>query len=144
LTGYLDDPPPPPGPLATADVGYLAGGWLHVLGRADDVIVTGGENVHPAAVEAALLAAPGVAAACVFATPDDRWGQLVSAAIVPADGFDRARALADAATRLPAHARPRRVVEVAELPLTASGKVDRRRVAALLGAAGPGGVTARA
>jgi O-succinylbenzoic acid--CoA ligase len=140
MTGYLDEPDGPSladpaavaAPLVTADLGFLADGWLHVAGRADDIIITGGENVHPAAVEAALVAAPGVAAACVVGSPDARWGQLVTAVVVAAAGFDRGRALASAAARLPAHARPRRLVVVDALPLTASGKLDRRRVAAEL------------
>ncbi len=132
MTGYLDEPPLPPGPLTTSDLGYLADGWLHVVGRADDVIITGGENVHPAAVEAALRDCPGVRAACVVGAPDPRWGALVVAVIVPGPGFDRALVLAGAAARLPDHARPRRLIEVAALPLTASGKIDRRRVAAEL------------
>ncbi len=133
MTGYLDEPSPPAGPLTTADLGFVADGWLRVVGRVDDVIVTGGENVHPVAVEAMLLTCPGVAGACVFGVPDPRWGQLVVAAVVTSTGFDRARTLAAAAARLPDHARPRRLIEVAALPLTATGKVDRRRAAADFG-----------
>lgn len=133
MTGYLDEPAPA-GPLVTADLGYLDGdGWLHVVGRADDVIVTGGENVHPAAVEAALAACPGLAAACVFGLADPRWGAVVAAAVVARPGTDVAADLAAADARLPAHARPRRVVVVDQLPVTASGKPDRRRAALLLG-----------
>src|SRR5208282_3703626 len=57
-------------------------GTLRILGRADDLIVTGGEKVNPLAVEAALVALPGVVAACVVGLPDPRWGQIVAAAVV--------------------------------------------------------------
>ena len=133
MTGYLDEAQaPPPGPFTTSDLGYLADGWLHVVGRVDDVFITGGENVHPAAVEAALLACDGVIAACAVGLPDPRWGQIVVAAIVASADHDPARTLAHAAARLPPHARPRRLFALPALPLTANGKLDRRRVAAEL------------
>ncbi len=123
--GYLDERRS--GPLVTSDLGWLDDRGLHVTGRADDVIVTGGENVHPAEVEAALAAAPGVAAACAFGVPDPRWGQLVACAIVPRAGFDRARLDAWLAG-LPGHLRPRRIDLVDALPMLATGKIDRRAV----------------
>ncbi len=68
----------------TGDLGrWDEEGQLHVLGRADDVIVTGGENVHPLQVEAALEEIPEIAAAAVFPLPDEEWGQIVAAALVP-------------------------------------------------------------
>jgi len=119
------------GPVVTADLGFVEDGLLYVVGRADDVIITGGENVHPLAVEAALARVPGVARVCVFGVPDDRWGQLVAAAIVAGDGFD-AGALDRAIAGLAPHLRPRRVRVVDSLPLGPTGKVDRRRAAATL------------
>ncbi len=131
LTGWLGEPPRPPGaPVVTTDLGWLDGdGGVHVVGRADDVIITGGENVHPAQVEAALAGAPGVAAACAVGVPDPRWGQVVAAAIVAAPGLDRAALAAWIDARLPSHHRPRRLVVVDALPLGPTGKVDRRAVA---------------
>jgi len=126
--GMLGEPPRD-GPLVTSDLGWLDARGLHVVGRADDVIVTGGENVHPAEVEAAIADAPGVAAACAFGIPDARWGQLVACAIVPRAGFDRARLDAWLAANLPPHLRPRRIELCAALPLLPTGKVDRRAVA---------------
>ncbi len=116
--------------LVTADLGYLDQA-LHVIGRADDVIISGGENVHPAQVEAVLAATPGVRAACAFGVPDERWGQVVAAALAIDASFDRAVALARWHAALPAHARPRRLAEVDRLPELASGKIDRRRVVTL-------------
>jgi O-succinylbenzoic acid--CoA ligase len=127
---YLDGAPIAP-ELVSADLGEIAGGALHVLGRADDVIITGGENVHPAEVEAVLAATPGVRTVCVFGIADERWGQVVAAAVAAAPGFDRAAALARWHAALPPHARPRRVAVVAELPQLPNGKLDRRAIHAL-------------
>jgi len=114
--------------LATADLGRIdPRGYVHVLGRADDAIVTGGEKVHPAEVEGALLAVPGVAGALVFGVPDETWGALLVAAVVPGPGFARDR-LREALRRLPSSRRPRRVALVDELPLR-EGKPDRRGAA---------------
>jgi O-succinylbenzoic acid--CoA ligase len=95
-----------------------------VVGRVDDVIVTGGEKVHPAQVEAAVSEAPGVREACAFGVPDERWGQLVACAIV-GEGIDLERVRAHVAA-MPSHLRPRRLEIVEELPVLASGKIDRR------------------
>lgn len=129
VTPGLLGEPPRVGPLVTSDLGRVDAGGLHVTGRADDVIITGGENVHPSEVEAALSEAPGVAQACAFGVPDPRWGQLVACAIVPRPGFDRARLDAWLA-RLPAHLRPRRIDVLDALPLLPTGKIDRRAVRA--------------
>ncbi len=128
-TAYLDESglAPIATPFVTRDLGYLDAGALHVVGRADDVIVTGGENVHPATVEAALVATAHVRAACAFAIPDARWGQLVGVAVVATGELDLAAwhaALAPAA-------RPRRIALVDALPLLPTGKVDRRAAAML-------------
>ncbi|WP_250448661.1 AMP-binding protein, partial [Actinotalea sp. C106] len=67
----------------TRDLGILEGGRLTVLGRSDDVLVTGGVKVAPAAVEAALVGVPGVGEVCVVGVPDAEWGQAVTAVVVP-------------------------------------------------------------
>lgn len=121
--------------FASGDLGHLdAQGNLHVFGRADDVIITGGENVHPLTVEAALEELPAIAAAAVFPWPDEEWGQLVCAAVVPQAG----QALPDLETlrtalkqTLPAYALPRRLFVVESLPQNAVGKLDRRALARL-------------
>jgi O-succinylbenzoic acid--CoA ligase len=127
-TRYLDGTPIAP-ELVTADLGYRDGDELYVLGRADDVIISGGENVHPTQVEAVLAATPGVRAAAAFAVRDARWGQLVAAAISVEPSFDRAGALARWHAQLPPHARPRRLATLPELPRLPSGKLDRRALA---------------
>jgi O-succinylbenzoic acid--CoA ligase len=114
--------------FVTADRGDLVDGRLHILGRADDVIVSGGEKIDPAAVEAVLESIPGIAAACVFALPDPEWGERVAAALVAGPGGpppDIAAAIID---RLGRH-RPRRLAWLGELAIAASGKVDRQETA---------------
>ena len=114
----------------TRDLGRLdpADGRLTVLGRADDVITTGGEHVVPSTVEDALVPLPEVAEAAVVGVPDPRWGERVTAVVVPADP---ARPLDVAQVRqrlrgvLPAAALPRALVTTPRLPLLASGKPDR-------------------
>ena len=89
--GYLDDPVATAAAFVehdggrefrTGDLGRWVDGRLEVLGRVDDVIVTGGEKVAPAAVERVLTAQPGVRAACVVGLPDPEWGAVVAAALV--------------------------------------------------------------
>jgi o-succinylbenzoate---CoA ligase len=135
LSGYVGSNAPSltrDGYLRTGDAGVLDGaGRLHVLGRLDDRIVTGGENVDPSEVEPALERLPGIQAACVFGVPDALWGQTVAAAVVVGEGGDPLPGLgARLAEVLAPHRRPRWVAVVEDLPTTASGKVDRRAVAA--------------
>jgi O-succinylbenzoic acid--CoA ligase len=115
----------------TDDLGRLdANGRLHVLGRRSDTIITGGENVYPAEVEAILETCPGVAAACVFGVPDDTWGQIVAVAIVPSEAtFLPSRFEAFVAANLASHRRPRQMALATALALTPAGKLDRRETA---------------
>ncbi len=129
-TCYLDGTPIAPR-LVTADLGEVAGETLYVLGRRDDVIISGGEKIHPLDVEAVLAATPGVTAACAFGVPDERYGHVVGAAIATGAAFDRAPALAHWHAALAPHARPRWLAEVAQLPMLPSGKLDRRAIAVL-------------
>lgn len=150
-TQYLDGTPIAP-ELVTEDLGVIetdadgGGPALVVSGRADDVIISGGMNVHPAEVEAVLAATPGVRMACAFGVADERWGQIVGAAIAVDASFDRRTAISAWHERLPPHARPRRLATVGPgsaaphstaegvtLPLLPGGKVDRRACSALPG-----------
>ena len=117
----------------TGDLGVIgADGRLTVVGRADEMIVTGGRKVAPAAVEAVLAAHPLVADVAVAGVPDAEWGERVTAFVVPASRgaptLDELRDLAGA--RLPAHAAPKALVLVDGIPRTASGKPLRRALAA--------------
>lgn len=105
---------------------------LQVLGRADDVIVTGGEKIAPAAVEAVLAGAPGVGEVCVVGVPDAEWGQAVVAVVVPAvaagGSLDVEALRRTVAAALGRAAAPRHVLTVDALPLRGPGKTDRRAV----------------
>ena len=108
--------------------GRLAGGRLTVLGRADDVLVTGGEKVAPAAVADALAEHPAVAEAAVVGVADPDWGQRVVAVVVlrAGAGLTLAEARRQVAGRVSRAAAPRELRVVDALPLLASGKLDRR------------------
>lgn len=128
----------PPAPLdgewfVTSDLGELSGGRLRVLGRADDVINTGGEKVVAAAVTAVLCTHPEVADVAVIGTPDSEWGEAVTAVVVPADPdtpptLEQLRAYSR--DRLPPHAAPRDLRLVPRLPLLPNGKTDLVRLRA--------------
>jgi 2-furoate---CoA ligase len=114
----------------TGDMGYLdADGELVVCGRVDDMIISGGENIHPVEVEEVLARHPLVGDVAVVGEPDARWGERVVAFVVPraagltAEALDRHCRESGA---LAGFKRPRRVVFVREIPKTASGKILRR------------------
>lgn len=129
--------------LRTGDRGFLThvpGGppRLTVLGRGDDLIVTGGQNVWPEPVEAVIAEHPAVAEVGVVGRPDPEWGQVVVAAVVLRHGSDAPSIdeLRDhVKASLPAYAAPREVEVVESLPRTPLGKLRRR---ALLGLDEPG------
>ncbi len=167
-SGYLGEPEATArafvdGWFRTSDLGRWDGARLTVLGRADDVITTGGESVHPAAVERVLTAQPGVRAACVVGLPDPEWGQSVAAAIVLDGGvldggvldggvpdgrvpdgrvpgsalLDRGMLAAAVRAELGAPAVPRHLRVLDALPLRGVGKPDRAEVARLLSGTPP-------
>jgi acyl-CoA synthetase (AMP-forming)/AMP-acid ligase II len=140
--GYFEDPD------ATADVlvdgwyrtGDLAEvddeGYLSIVGRARDVIRTGGETVAPAEVETALASCPGVADVAVVGLPDPQWGEVVCAVVVLVAG-GAAPTVEDLRThcegRLVAHKHPRRVVVVDAIPRTSpTNQVQRRLLVEML------------
>ncbi len=122
----------PDGWLATGDLGRLdADGNLHVSGRIADTIISGGENVAPAEVEAVLESHPQVAEAAVIGRSDPRWGEAVTAIVVPRAGAEPdVRLLREhCAQRLAAYKVPKHVVLAAgPLPRTRSGKLLRRQL----------------
>jgi acyl-CoA synthetase (AMP-forming)/AMP-acid ligase II len=106
-------------------------GGLRVFGRADDVIVTGGENVHPAEVEAVVRELASVDEVCVLGVPDITWGQTVVAVY---EGTAAAGELErHVRYRLAGFKVPRRWVRVDALPRRTIGKVDRSAAARLVG-----------
>ena len=122
--------------LRTGDAGTLdADGLLTVIDRRDDLLVSGGENVYPAEVEAALLEHPAIVDAGVVGVPDARWGAVPLAAVVTDDGPapSAAEVRAFVAARLAPHKVPARVVRVPALPRTAGGKLRRAELRAVVG-----------
>lgn len=120
------------GLVFTGDLGRLdAEGRLTIVGRADDVVVTGGENVHPAEVEEILRKHPSVADIAVTGSPDPVYGSILVAhvVLVPGAPQDGAALIEWSRTRLGPHHRPRRVVFHDDLPRNATGKVVRRALA---------------
>jgi acyl-CoA synthetase (AMP-forming)/AMP-acid ligase II len=117
------------GDLATVD----DEGYLSIVGRAGDLIRTGGESVAPSEVEAVLAGLPGIAELVVVGIPDDRWGQVVCAAVVLEAGADaptveELRRHCDG--RLASFKHPRRVAVIEAIPRTAStNQVQRRQLA---------------
>ncbi|MHC1563348.1 AMP-binding protein [Actinomycetospora sp. C-140] len=115
----------PEGWLCTGDLGRLdEAGRIHLVDRAGDRIVTGGENVYPAEVEQVVALHPDVAEVAVIGVPDDRWGEAVKAVVVPAGASpDPAEIAAFARRRLAGFQSPKSVDLVDALPRTATGKV---------------------
>jgi o-succinylbenzoate---CoA ligase len=124
----------------TSDLGSVsASGRLLVRGRADDMIITGGENVVADEVAAVIGSCPGVREAAVVGQPDPEWGQLVTAMVVPADPAappTLAEIRSHARAKLPAYAAPRALVLLARLPLLPSGKPDLERLRSMATQAG--------
>ncbi len=111
-------------------------GDLWVAGRIDDMINSGGENIYPDEIEAALVRCPALDDVVVVGLPHERWGHAVTAFVVPAAGVgpDEAVAATDAWARaeaaLPSLKRPKRVVAVPAVPRSAVGKTLRRTLTA--------------
>lgn len=140
-SGYLDSgalasgsdaaPPSVKDWFTTSDLASVNERGVIIHGRADDVVISGGENIHPAEVEAVLTTAPGVRAACAFPRASSVWGQELCAALVVGAKFD-ADDLSDyLRERLPSFKIPKAWVIVAALPTNPSGKVSRRLCEAL-------------
>jgi O-succinylbenzoic acid--CoA ligase len=115
----------------TGDLGYLDDeGYLYVLDRRDDLIVSGGENVYPKEVEDVLLAHPAVADAGVYGVPDGTWGKVPVAAIVLRDGASatEAEVIRHCKKRLSRFKAPASIRIVERLPRNAAGKLQRSRL----------------
>jgi O-succinylbenzoic acid--CoA ligase len=118
----------PDGWLHTGDLGHIdEEGFLYVTGRNGDLIVTGGENVMPAEVEAVLLAHPSIADAAVVGRPDPEWQEAVCALVVLGDGAEATEEdlRSHCSASLTDYKVPKQVDFVSSLPRTASGKLLR-------------------
>ncbi|HLZ09029.1 MAG TPA: AMP-binding protein, partial [Chloroflexota bacterium] len=134
--GYLNQPDETAtafqdGWLHTGDLGYLDGeGFLYVVDRRDDLVISGGENVYPAEVERVLREHPSVDEAVVVGLPDPRWGQGVAAAIqIKVEASLTAAEIIDfCRARLAGYKVPTTVRFVDDLPRNAAGKILRREL----------------
>lgn len=118
----------------TNDIGHLdASGYLHVEGRADRIIITGGEKVDPAEVEAALYAIPRIEAALVLGRPHAEWGQQV-VALVQTQSTDLSVDFLKAklCDQLASYKIPKQILSVGKLPLDERGKIDRSALSVLI------------
>ena len=133
MTGYWNN--------SAASLTTLAGGWLHtgdvgvmdedgyiyLIDRKKDVIISGGENIYSREVEEALVAHPDIAAAAVIGAPDPKWGEIVCAIVVPRPGaaLTEADIEAHCRTLIAGYKRPRKLIFADELPLLPSGKINK-------------------
>ncbi len=122
----------------SGDIGHFDDdGYLYVVARKHDMIISGGENVYPAEIEAVLLDCPDILEACALGKPDERWGETVVAAVVlkPCTRMSEAQALALFEGRIAPYKRPRGVFFLDSLPRNALGKVKRDDLKQALAAA---------
>lgn len=137
---YLGGAPPLPstedGFRSAGDIGHLdEDGFLYLVDRRVDMIVSGGANVFPAEVESALAGHPGIADVVVIGLADERWGRRVHAVVQRADGaaLDEAQVIAYAKDRLAPYKAPKTVEFVDAIPRTAATKVNRSAMIAARG-----------
>jgi acyl-CoA synthetase (AMP-forming)/AMP-acid ligase II len=144
FSGYWRDPEAtaaafaPGGWYRTGDIASLtADGYLYILDRAKDMIISGGENIYPAEVEAVLAGHPAVAEVAVVGRPDPVWGEAVHAVIIPVAGADPDpdEIIAWCRDRLAHFKCPKTVEFAGSLPRTTTGKVLKRELRAQLAAA---------
>ncbi|MBK6402981.1 MAG: AMP-binding protein [Rhodocyclaceae bacterium] len=136
MNGYQGDPEGTARALRagwfhSGDSGYLdAEGYLYVNGRFKDMIISGGENVSPAEIEALLIECPEIAEVAVIGRPDQRWGEVPVAVVVPKPGVSIGRELVLGLCegRLARYKHPKEVVFLPALPRTALGKVRREEL----------------
>jgi len=141
MTGYLDMPEETAktivdGWLHTGDAGLLdERGYLYIKDRIRDVIISGGFNVYPSDVEAALAEHPAVRESIVFSVPDEKWGERVEAALSLEAGqsFDEQEIRAFLRERIGPVKTPKRLHVTDDLPRSAVGKVLRREARRLFG-----------
>jgi fatty-acyl-CoA synthase len=140
LSEYWNDPAATAAALTdgwfhTGDIGHRdAEGFLYIDDRKTEVIISGGENIYPAEVEAVLAGVPGIAEVAVVARPHPRWGEVPVAVVVrrPGVALDAAAVLAAFAGRLARYKQPTEVIFVDTLPRNAMGKVQKFKLRAMI------------
>ncbi len=137
LTEYFRDPVATQealqdGWLRTGDLARLEDGYLFLVDRAKDMIISGGMNVYSTEVESVLREHPGVQEAAVVGIPHPDWGEAVTAVVIAAEGSNPEEIRQFAKARLSAYKAPKSVHFIAEMPLTQYGKIDKRTIRALM------------
>lgn len=113
--------------LHTGDIGFLDGdGYVYLLDRKNDMIISGGMNVYTSEVEQVISACTGVARVAVAGVPHPDWGEAVVAFVVPGDDFDQGLLEQACQTELAAYKRPKAYRLVEHLPVTSVGKIDKK------------------
>lgn len=144
MTAYLDDPQATAaactadGFIKTGDVGVFdTDGYLSIIGRTKDVIISGGYNVYPLEVEAVIRTLETIEDVAVLGLPDEQWGEVVAAVVVwgPGAEEDPERVRSHCRGYLAGYKVPKRVYTLTALPRNTSGKVDKARLRAAVGAA---------
>jgi acyl-CoA synthetase (AMP-forming)/AMP-acid ligase II len=119
--------------LHTGDIGRMDDhGYVYILDRTRDMVISGGLNVYPREVEEVLLTHPAVSEVCVFGIPDEKWGEALKAHVVLASGqaATAEEIIAHAGRHLAGYKKPKSIDFVAELPKTTYGKLDKKAVRA--------------
>jgi fatty-acyl-CoA synthase len=135
MKGYMDDPELQDermrdGFISVRDVGYIdSDGYLHVVDRADDMIISGGVNVYPAETEVALNAHPKVDESAVLGVEDPKWGQKIVAAVVTNEDVSADELIEWCKQNAAYAAVPKEIRAVASLPRNDIGKVDKKKIA---------------
>ncbi len=133
LTEYFRDPVATQdalqdGWLRTGDLARLEDGYLFLVDRAKDMIISGGMNVYSTEVESVLREHPNVREAAVVGVPHPDWGEAVTAVVIVEEGSDPEEIRQFAKARLSAYKAPKNVHIIAEMPLTQYGKIDKRAI----------------
>jgi acyl-CoA synthetase (AMP-forming)/AMP-acid ligase II len=134
MTGYANNPAAnaeafTAGWFRTGDRGVLQGGYLTLHGRIKEMIIRGGENIAPAEIEQVLVSHPAVRGAVCFGVEDDKYGELVAAAVTLDQDAEAKDLIDHCRQRLAAFKVPVRIDVVTEIPRTSTGKPQRRRMA---------------
>jgi acyl-CoA synthetase (AMP-forming)/AMP-acid ligase II len=117
--------------IHSADVAKAdADGFIYIVDRAKDMIISGGMNVYSVEVENVLMEHPDIREACVIGVPDDKWGEAVTAFVIPREGasLESQDLIAFTGRKLAAYSRPKRVEFVTEIPKTPYGKMDKKAI----------------
>jgi acyl-CoA synthetase (AMP-forming)/AMP-acid ligase II len=135
--GYLNNPAANAeaffdGWFRTGDIGVIEDGYLRLEGRLKEMILRGGENISPSEIEQVLLTHPAVTDAVCFGVPDEKYGETVAAAVTLSAEAEERALIEHCRQHLAGFKVPEVIHVMTEIPRTATGKLQRRRVAELI------------